>query len=63
MRHTLPAPQYRYNRQVWQVEILAHKLKKYSISVFLLSQLQSDSRETLSYELAENAISAITGVP
>ena len=43
VRRPVPAPRCD-NRQVWQVEILVHKLQKYSNSLFLSSQLQSDSR-------------------
>lgn len=39
---------------------MAHTRKKYPISLFLLNQLQSDS---LSYELAENSTSTVTGAP
>lgn len=39
---------------------MAHKHMKYPVSLFLFSQLRSDS---LSYELAENSTSAVTGAP
>lgn len=37
---------------------MAHKRMKYPVSLFLFNQLRSDS---LSYELAENSTSAVTG--